>query len=99
MRRFIPASSSDQFVETLIHRGYRSDHDGRCPEIRVVSPVTPVRLHWPDFKDSNANVIIQGLTVGTTGSDITLNSTSITSGQTVTINSGKAALRNVAAPY
>lgn len=40
------------------------------------------------FKDSNANVVINNLTVGTTGSDINLNSTSITNGQTVTITSG-----------
>jgi hypothetical protein len=40
------------------------------------------------FKDSNNNVIINNLTVGTSGSDINLNSTSITTGQTVTITSG-----------
>jgi hypothetical protein len=40
------------------------------------------------FKDSNANVVINNLTVGTSGSDINLNSTSITNGQTVTITSG-----------
>jgi len=34
------------------------------------------------------NNIITGLTVGTSGSDINLNSTSITSGQTVTLTSG-----------
>lgn len=40
------------------------------------------------FKDSNANVVINNLSVGTSGSDINLNSTAISSGQTVTINSG-----------
>ena len=34
------------------------------------------------------NIPIAGLTVGTSGSDINLNSTSITSGQTVTLTSG-----------
>ena len=34
------------------------------------------------------NNVITGLTVGTSGSDINLNSTSITSGQTVTLSSG-----------
>ncbi len=37
--------------------------------------------------DSASSAIITGLTVGTSGSDINLNSTSVTSGQTVTINS------------
>jgi len=40
-----------------------------------------------DGAGSPAN-IITGLTVGTSGSDINLNSTSITSGQTVTLTSG-----------
>lgn len=39
------------------------------------------------FKDSLGGVQIQNLSVGTSGSDINLNSTSITSGQTVTITS------------
>ena len=41
------------------------------------------------YKDGAAtpNVIINNLTVGTSGSDINLNSLSITSGQTVTITS------------
>jgi len=33
------------------------------------------------------NIVVSGLTVGTSGSDINLNSTAITSGQTVTLNS------------
>jgi hypothetical protein len=38
--------------------------------------------------DSDDTTVISGLTVGTTGSDINLDSTSITSGQTVTITAG-----------
>ena len=34
------------------------------------------------------NIIVTGLTVGTSGSDINLNSTAISNGQTVTITSG-----------
>lgn len=40
------------------------------------------------IKDGAGTVVAQGLTVGTTGSDINLNSTSITSGQTVTLTAG-----------
>lgn len=40
------------------------------------------------FKDSTGAVIINGLTVGTGTADITLNSVAISSGQTITINSG-----------
>jgi hypothetical protein len=40
------------------------------------------------IKDGGGNVQVSGLTVGTSGSDINLNSTSITSGQTVTLSSG-----------
>jgi hypothetical protein len=40
------------------------------------------------FRDAGGtNQTITGLTVGTSGTDIVLNSTSITSGQTVTMNS------------
>ena len=39
------------------------------------------------IRDSNGNVVISGLTVGTSGTDVILDSVSITSGQTVTINS------------
>ena len=38
--------------------------------------------------DSDDITVISGLTVGTSGTDIILDSTSITSGQTVTITSG-----------
>lgn len=40
------------------------------------------------FKNSAASVIINNLTVGTSATDIVLNSTSITSGQTVSITAG-----------
>lgn len=38
-------------------------------------------------RDSSGNDIITGLTVGATGTDVVLDSVSITAGQTVTINS------------
>lgn len=41
-----------------------------------------------EIRDSAGTVIISGLTVGTSGSDINLNSVAISSGQTVTMNSG-----------
>jgi hypothetical protein len=37
--------------------------------------------------DSDDNVIASGLTVGTSGTDVVLDSTAITSGQNVTVNS------------
>ncbi len=40
------------------------------------------------IKDGGGGIQATGLTVGTSGSDINLNSTSITTGQTVTITSG-----------
>lgn len=40
------------------------------------------------IKDGGGTVIVSGLTVGTSASDIILNSTSITNGQTVTITAG-----------
>lgn len=40
------------------------------------------------IKDSNGTIVISGLTVGTTGSDINLDSVSITAGQTVTLTTG-----------
>ena len=40
------------------------------------------------IKDSSANVVINNLSVGTSATDIVLNSTSITSGQTVSITAG-----------
>ena len=38
-----------------------------------------------EFRDSGGNTIISGLTVGTSGTDIIINSTSISSGQTVQV--------------
>ena len=40
------------------------------------------------IKDSNGTVIISGLTVGTSGTDIILDSVSITAGQSVTLTTG-----------
>jgi hypothetical protein len=40
------------------------------------------------IKAGGGTVVVNNLTVGTSGSDINLNSTSITSGQTVTLTSG-----------
>lgn len=40
------------------------------------------------IRDSDNNNVVTGLTVGTSGTDIVLDSTSITSGQTVRITSG-----------
>lgn len=39
------------------------------------------------IKDSDGNVIVSGLTVGTSGANVVLNSTSISSGQQVSISS------------
>jgi hypothetical protein len=40
------------------------------------------------IKDSDGNIIISGLTVGTSGTDIVLDSVSITAGQSVTLTTG-----------
>ncbi len=40
------------------------------------------------IRDSDNNNVVTGLTVGTSGTDIVLDSTSITVGQTVTVTSG-----------
>ncbi len=40
------------------------------------------------IKDSDGNIIISGLTVGTAATDIVLDSTSITAGQSVTLTTG-----------
>jgi len=41
-----------------------------------------------EFRNNAGTTVISGLTVGTSGSDINLNSTAISNGQTVTITSG-----------
>jgi hypothetical protein len=41
-----------------------------------------------EFRNNAGTTIVSGLTVGTSATDIILNSTSITSGQTVTITAG-----------
>ncbi len=40
------------------------------------------------IKDSNGNVVVNNLSVGTSGTDIVLASTSLTAGQAVSISSG-----------
>lgn len=40
------------------------------------------------IKDGNGTIVISGLTVGTSGTDIILDSVSITAGQTVTLTTG-----------
>jgi hypothetical protein len=41
-----------------------------------------------EIRDNAGNVIVSGLTVGTSGTDITISSTAISTGQTVQVNSG-----------
>lgn len=41
-----------------------------------------------ELRDNAGTVIVSGLTVGTSGADITINSTTISSGQTVTVTAG-----------
>lgn len=41
-----------------------------------------------EFRDNGGNVIVSGLTVGTSATDIIINSTAISSGQTVQVTSG-----------
>jgi hypothetical protein len=41
-----------------------------------------------ELQDNSGNVIVSGLTVGTSASDIIINATAISSGQSVTLSSG-----------
>lgn len=41
-----------------------------------------------EFRDNAGNVIVTGLTVGTSSADIIINATAISTGQTVTLSSG-----------
>lgn len=41
-----------------------------------------------ELRDSNNVVVVSGLTVGTSGTDVIINATSITLGQTVVVTSG-----------
>lgn len=41
-----------------------------------------------EMRDNAGNVIVSGLTVGTSGTDIIINATAISSGQSVTLSSG-----------
>jgi hypothetical protein len=51
-----------------------ADNSGAAAEARI--------------KDSNGTIVISGLTVGTSGANINLDSTSITAGQSVSLTSG-----------
>jgi hypothetical protein len=41
-----------------------------------------------EIRDNAGNVIVSGLTVGTSATDIIINATSVSTGQTVTLSSG-----------
>jgi hypothetical protein len=41
-----------------------------------------------EFRDNSGNVIVTGLTVGTSAADIIINATAISAGQTVTLSAG-----------
>lgn len=41
-----------------------------------------------EFRDNAGNVIVSGLTVGTSATDIIINATAISSGQSITLSSG-----------
>lgn len=58
---------------TMPHSDTSADNTGTAAAARI--------------RDSNNNDVVTGLTVGTSGTDIVLDSVSITAGQTVTINS------------
>lgn len=44
---------------------------------------------WARIKNNGGTVVVDTLSVGTSGTDIIINSTSITTGQTVTMSSGQ----------
>jgi hypothetical protein len=58
-----------------------------APKSGIATGTSPVAAA-ARIRTSAAADVITGLTVGTAGSDINLNSTSITTGQTVTLTSG-----------
>lgn len=66
--------SGDVLTLTFPHSDTSADNTGTAAAARI--------------KDSNGNVVVSGLTVGTSGTNVVLDNTSITAGQTVTINSG-----------
>lgn len=58
------------------------------PDVSDVSANATGTAAEARIKDSNGVVVISGLTVGTSGTDIILDSVSITTGQTVTLTTG-----------
>ena len=68
-----PAAVGGVLTFTMPQSDTSADATGTAAEARI--------------RDSDANDVITGLTVGTAATDIILDSVSITAGQTVTINS------------
>ena len=58
------------------------------PDISDVSADATGTAAAAQIKDGGGTVVISGLTVGTSGTDIVLDNTSITAGQTVTLTTG-----------
>lgn len=58
------------------------------PDVSDTSADASGTAHNAIITDSNDVTVISGLTVGTSGTDIILDSTSITAGQTVTLTTG-----------
>lgn len=58
------------------------------PDISDTSADTTGTAAAAQIKDGSGTAIITGLTVGTSGTDIVLDNTSITAGQTVTLTTG-----------
>lgn len=65
--------SGDVLTFTMPHSDTSADASGTAAAARI--------------KDSDGNVVVSGLTVGTSGTNIVLDSVSITAGQTVTLTS------------
>src|SRR3954464_4753569 len=63
--------SGDVLTLTMPHSDTSADASGTAAAARI--------------KDSDGNIVISGLTVGTSGTNVVLDSTSITAGQTVTM--------------
>jgi hypothetical protein len=58
------------------------------PDISATQPTASGTAAEARIKNGSGTAVITGLTVGTSGTDIVLDSTSITGGQTVTITAG-----------
>jgi len=68
-----PAAASGVLTFTMPQSDTSADNTGEAAEARI--------------RDSDNNDVVTGLTVGIAAEDVVLDSVSITSGQTVTINS------------